>query len=122
MVSHNALLFSGRGRRGGGCTPWRSLGRVVLTRAEPLAVARQLETPEDQGVDGIAEQDLGEGILAVAGGEQFPYRLLRELDEFIAVEPGLVLLDLVFDPGEVELARRGAGFGHADIEYVGPGG
>lgn len=32
-----------------------------------------------------------------------PDRVLREFEELVAVKPGLVLLDLVFDPGQVEL-------------------
>ena len=51
-----------------------------MTRAQPAAVAGEVEPVEDQGVDGITEEDLGEGVLAVVGVEELIDGLIGETE------------------------------------------
>ena len=93
----------------GAGTPWctlrRAALRVVSTRTQPLPVAGEAEAPEEEGVDGVAQEDLREGVLAVGGIEELLDGLVRELEEFLAGEAGLELLDLILDPEEVPVSR-----------------
>src|SRR5690606_20077952 len=84
--------------------PWTG-ARVVSTHALPLAERRQVETVEEEAVDGVAEEDLGEGVLAVGRVEELLDGDLGEVEELVAGEARLVVLELLFDPGLIALAR-----------------
>ena len=88
--------------------------RVRLTRAPPLAVVRQVQPIEDQRVDGVAKQNLGEGILPIGGIAQRLDGFFGEIEKLVARERGFELLDLILDPGVIRLAGCDGG-PHGDI-------
>lgn len=91
----------------------RTGGRVVLTRSAPLAVVRKPQPLEEQRIDGVAEENLGEWILAIWRVEQASDALLGDLEQLVAGERRLVVFDLLFDPLVIALARDGVACGHS---------
>src|SRR5690606_4195035 len=75
---HNDFDESLPGGGDGRCTRNRSPLRVESTRPEPLAVAWQAELAEDQLVDGVTEEDLGQRVLATRVGEELRHRPVGE--------------------------------------------
>lgn len=88
-----------------------------MIRAAPGTVGGEAHTLGYQGVDRVAQQDLGQGVLPIVGSEEPLDSLIRELEELVSGEAGLVLLDLVFYPIEVASAGRGEGIGHVEQWY-----
>lgn len=78
-----------------------------LAQPDPLAVAGEVEASGDEGVDGVAEEDLGEWILAVGIVEEALNGLVADLEQLVTGEAGLVLFDAFLDPFGVVLACGG---------------
>jgi hypothetical protein len=70
-----------------------------------LAEVRHVEPDEEELVDCVAEENLGEGILAVSRVEEAIEGLLGEVEEFVTGKTRLELVDLILDPGQVLLTR-----------------
>ena len=78
--------------------------RVGTTQPPPLAEVGQVEALKEEAVNGVAQEQLGEGVLAVRGIEELVDGLVGQAEQFIAGKGGLVVLELLVDPGLVELA------------------
>ena len=70
-----------------------------------MAEVRHVEPDEEELVDCVAEENLGEGILAVSRVEEAIEGLLGEVEEFVTGKTRLELVDLILDPGQVLLTR-----------------
>src|SRR5919108_715365 len=90
----------GRGRPG----KWTA-GRVLSTQPLPLPVIWKVEPHQQQPVNGIAQQDFRERILAIGRSGELLHCDLGEVEQLVARERGLEFFELLFDPGFVPLAR-----------------
>ncbi|MEJ2186426.1 MAG: hypothetical protein P8Z36_10860 [Gemmatimonadota bacterium] len=75
-----------------------------MIRTAPLAEAGEAELLEDESVDGVLEEDLREGVLSVVVIEELADGVIGEGEELVASKRSLMLLDLFFDPVEVQLS------------------
>ena len=89
-----------------GCTLGGSFGRVDLTQLQPLLIAGQTQPAEEEHVHGVAEHDLRERQLLLGTGPEFLDGLIRDLEQFVAGDRVLVVLDPLLDPGLVLLTGR----------------
>jgi hypothetical protein len=88
--------------------------RVNLTRTLPRAEVRQVEPRQQQVVNGVAQKDLGQWILAVRGLEKLLDGVLRQVQELVTGETRLAFFELILDPGLVALPGRIHGYRHCN--------
>src|SRR5690606_11619234 len=77
--------------------------------AAPGAIAGKLEELEDLTIDGVGEEDLGELILSTLADFELGDDLLGDAEKVRAGDAVLVVLDLILDPLQIQLAQRWGG-------------
>ena len=83
-----------------------------MTLPHPLFVVGEVQSLEEQRVDRIAEEHLRQRVLPIGVSKKLIDRLVRDGEKLIASEAGFEFFDLLFDPGQVSLARDRCGRAH----------